>query len=49
MDKRPGFWYVTEKTYLISYGLFKFYYKHKKSADWGYFQNMAKTPFGKWI
>ena len=55
MGLRPSFWYVTGKTLLFSYGLFKFHSKPKKSADFGYFQKfpillkMANNPSGKWV
>ena len=55
MGLRPSFWYVTGKTHLFSYRLFKFHANPKKSADLGCFQKlpillkMAKNPFGKWV
>ena len=37
MDLEADFWHGKVKTYLVSYKLFKFYAKPKKSADLAHF------------
>ena len=42
MGLKADFWHDKVKTYLVSYKLFKFYAKPKKSADLGKFSKMTK-------
>ena len=44
--KKADFWYGKVKKYLVSYKLFKFYAKPKKSADLGLFENLQFCCFG---
>ena len=41
MDLEADFWHGKVKTYLVSYKLFKFYAKPKKSADLAHFRKFA--------
>ena len=41
MDLEADFWHGKVKTYLVSYKLFKFYAKPKKSADLAHFWKFA--------
>ena len=58
MNLKTNFWHGKLKTYLVSYKLFKFDAKPKKSADLAHFWKfavllfwlqMAKSTFRKWI
>ena len=49
MDLEADFWHGKVKTYLVSYKLFKFYAKPKKSDDFAIWSQNSKTAnFQKW-
>ena len=45
MDLKADFWHGKVKTYLVSYKLFKFYAKPKKSANLAHFRIFAKKIY----